>query len=77
MAKRKTYKECRNEGYDRGVRDVFEAIMMNDYISIDIDDLVPVAEEFKISEKELKGIAGISEEDDEYDEVFERVEREM
>ena len=65
MAKRKTYKECRNEGYDRGVRDVFEAIMINDYISIDIDDLVPVAEEFKISEKELRGIAGISEEDEE------------
>ena len=61
MAKRKTY----NEGYKNGVRDVFEAIMINDYISIDIDDLVPVAEEFKISEKELRGIAGISEEDEE------------
>lgn len=65
MAKRKTYKEGFDRGYEIGVRDVFEAIMMNDYISIDIDDLVPVAEEFKISEKELGGIAGISEEDEE------------
>ena len=65
MAKRKTYKEGFDRGYEIGVRDVFDAIMINDYISIDIDDLVPVAEVFKISEKELRGIAGISEEDEE------------
>lgn len=73
MAKRKTY----NEGYKNGVRDVFEAIMTNDYISIDIGDLAFVAEEFGISDEEFKTIIGISEEDEEYDEVFERVEREM
>lgn len=65
MAKRKTYKECRNEGYDRGVRDVFEAIMENDYCNINIGDLAFVAEEFGISDEEFKTIIGISEEDEE------------
>ena len=74
MAKRKTYKECRNEGYDRGVRDVFEAILWTYDFR---DELAPIAEEFGISDEEFKTIIGISEEDEEYDEVFERVEREM
>lgn len=56
MAKRKTYKECRNEGYDRGVRDVFEAILWTCDFR---DELAPIAEEFGISPDEIEEMGSV------------------
>lgn len=56
MAKRKTYKECRNEGYDRGVRDVFEAILWTYDFR---DELAPIAEEFGISPDEIEEMGSV------------------
>ena len=56
MAKRKTYKECRNEGYDRGVRDVFEAILWTYDFR---DELAPIAEEFGISSDEIEEMGSV------------------
>lgn len=65
MAKRKTYREGFDRGYEIGVRDVFEEIRDNDFISIDVEDLAPVAEACGISDEEFKAIIGISEEGEE------------
>lgn len=53
MAKRRTNKECFDLGHKCGVWEVFDGLI-NEYGENIIDELLPVAEQFDLTEEDLK-----------------------